>query len=160
MIETKITVDRETIIKGYKKAYSLRVLRDGASFYNLRAFFVFLAVAAVDAFLGASELIGAHLCVITALAIGASFYHYFDWLKKVEISAADYDLDVILDDEGVTFKPDGRRIEWDEYAYFKEYEDYLEITNKSGDISFLPKRDEYVRAIIFTKSKIENHANN
>jgi hypothetical protein len=129
-------------------------LRDGAAFYNMRAFYVFLAVAATDAFFGAGELIGAHLCVITALAFGASGHHYFDWLKKVNESAADFELDVILDDEGVTFKPDSKRRAWSEYDYFKDYGDYLEITDKAGEISFLPKRDAYAEAIIFTKSKI------
>ena len=157
MIEAKILIDRDLVIKGYKKAYGLAALRNGASFYSFRAFFVFLAVAFADAFFGGGHLIGVHLCVITALAIGASVYHYFDWLKQVTTNARDYELHVVLDDEGVTLKNEhDKRLEWSSYDYFKEYEDYLEITNKAGEISFLPKRDEYAPAIIFTKTKIPN----
>ena len=156
MIEANILIDRDLVIRGYKKAYGIAVLKHGASFYSFRAFFVFLAVAVADAAYGGGHLIGVHLCVITALAIGAGFYHYFDWIGQVTRNAHDYELDVILDDEGVTFKKDNRRIEWSEYDYFKEFDDYLEITNKAGEISFLPKKDEYAPAIIFTKSKITN----
>ncbi len=156
MIEANILIDRDLVIKGYKRAYGLTTLKNGASFYNMRAFFVFLAVAFADVLYDGGHLIGVHLCVITALAIGAAFYQYFDWTKKLSATAADYELDVILDDEGVTFKHDNKRIEWSEYDYFKEYEDYLEITSKSGEITFLPKRDELAEVIVFTKSKIPN----
>ena len=154
MIEANILIERDLTIKGYKKAYSLTVLKNGTSFYSFRAFVVFLAVAVSDALFGCGDLIGVHLCVISALAVGAAFHNYSEWLDEVTRNAQDYELDVILDDEGLTFKSDNRRIEWKEYDYFKEYEDYLEITYKAGEVSFLPKRDEYARAIVFTKSKI------
>jgi len=155
MIEANILIDRDLVIKGYKRAHGITTLKNAASFYSWRAFFVFLAVAFADAFFGGAHLIGVHLCVISALAIGASFYQYFDWLNRLSASAADYELDVILDDEGVTIKNDrDKRIEWSSYDYFKEFEDYLEITDKAGEISFLPKKDEYARAIVFTKTKI------
>lgn len=157
MIEANILIDRELVIKGYKQAHGLQVLRDGAAFYSVRAFWVYLAVALADVFFGAGHLVGAHLVVISALAVGASFYHYFNWINQLNASAKDYRLDVVLDDEGVTIKNDNdKRIGWDDYAYFKEYGDYLEITNKTGEISFLPKRDEYAKAVIFTKTKIPN----
>jgi hypothetical protein len=71
------------------------------------------------------------------------------------LKTADYKLHVVLDDEGVTLKNDhDKRIEWSSYAHYKEYEDYLEITDKAGEISFLPKRDEFADVIVFTKSKI------
>lgn len=155
MIEARINIERDLVIKGYKTAYARQVLRDGAWFYSFRAFFVYLAIAAADAFYGGAHLIGVHLYVISALAVGASLYHYFDWLKKLSAAAKDSELHVVLDDEGVTVKSDGdKHIGWDSYAYFKEYDDYLEITDKAGEISFVPKRDEYADTIIFTKSKI------
>jgi hypothetical protein len=157
MIEAIITIDRDLQIKGSKKAYGLQALRNGASFYSRRAFVVFLAVAVADALFGGGHLIGIHLCVISALAIAAAFYFYFDWLTKLSANARDYELDVILDDEGVTIKNDNnKQITWNSYSYFKEYEDYLEITHSSGEISFVPKRNELADVIIFTKSKISN----
>jgi hypothetical protein len=157
MIEAQITIDRDLVIKGYKKAYGIKLVGDGARFYGWRAFVVFLAVAVADGVYNSEELIGAHLCIITALGITASFYHYFDWIKELSAAAADYELHVVLDDEGVTLKNDhDKRIEWSSYAYFKEYEDYLEITDKASEISFLPKQDEYADVIVFTKSKIPN----
>ena len=155
MIEAHITIDRDLAIKGYKRAYGKTTLKNGLGFYNIRAFFVFLAVAVADALYDGGHLIGVHLCVISAVGIGAAFHHYFDWVKQLSATTRDYELHVVLDDEGVTVKNDNdMRIEWDSYAYFKEYEDYLEITNSSGEISLLPKRDDLADVIIFTKSKI------
>lgn len=155
MIEASIIIDRELAYRGYKKAYGAAVLTQGAGYYSALAFWIFLAVALIDVVFDSAHLIGVHLGIIGALALGASVYHYFDWLKKLDAGAADYELDVILDDDGVTIKnADNKRLEWDSYAYFKEYGDYLEITDKEGVISLLPKRDEYARVIIFTKTKI------
>jgi hypothetical protein len=157
MIEAQITIDRDLAIKGYKRAYGIKALREGAAFYNFRAFYVFLAVAVADVLYGGGHLIGVHLLVITALAIGASLYHYFDWLRKLSATMKDYELHVVLDDDGVTIKNDGgKRIAWSAYAYFKEYEDYLEITGAAGEVSLLPKRDELAKVIVFTKTKIPN----
>jgi hypothetical protein len=156
MIEANILIDRDLTIKGYRKAYGLKVFGSGGSFYGWRAFAVFLPVAFADAFYDRAELVGVHLFIIIALAVAASAHHYFDWLKELYASAEDYVLDVVLDDEGVTFSSDNKRIEWSAYDYFREYEDYLEITNKAGDVSFLPKRDEFADVIVFTKTKIPN----
>ncbi|MEP6903185.1 MAG: hypothetical protein ABJA66_15660 [Actinomycetota bacterium] len=155
MIEAQITIDRDLIIKGSKRAYGIQAIRSGAAFYTWRAFLVFLAIAFGDAVYGGGDLIGLHLCIISGLAIAASFYNYFEWLNKLTASAQDYELHVVLDDAGVTIKNNyDKHIEWGSYTYFKEYEDYLEITNSSGEISFLPKRNELADVIIFTKSKI------
>jgi hypothetical protein len=157
MIEAHIEIDRELVVKGSKKAYARQALHNSASFYGGRAFVVFLAVALADALFGGGHLIGVHLSVVGALGIAAAFHSYFEWEKKLAASARGYVLDVVLDDEGVTFTNDrDKRIEWDSYSYFKEYEDYLEITHSSGDISFLPKHDEIADVIVFTKSKIPN----
>lgn len=157
MIEANITIDRDLIIKGYKNAYSMKALRDSTAFYNVRAFFVFLAVAFADIYFGAAHLIGVHLVVIAALAIGASLYHYFSWLKQLSANAKDYELHVVLDDDGVLIKNDNdKRLAWSSYSYYKEFDDYLEITNSTGEISFLPKRNELVDVIVFTKTKIPN----
>jgi hypothetical protein len=161
MIEAHVLIDRDLVIKGHKRVYGLQALREGAAFYSIRAFYAILAVALVDSFYGAGHLITAHLCIIAALALGASVYHYFDWTKRLAADAKDYELHVLLDDEGVTIKNQNDfRIDWDSYAYFKEYEDYLEITNKQGEISFLPKRNEIAGVIVFTKSKISNYETN
>jgi len=157
MIEANILIDRDLIIKGYKRAYGLTALKNGAAYFSSLGFWAFIAVALVDVAFGGAHLIGAHLVAITVLAIAAALYHYFDWVRQVERNAKDYELDVILDDDAVTIKnSDNKRIEWSAYAYFREYEDYLEITDRAGEISFLPKRDEYARAIVFTKTKIPN----
>ncbi|HVE58647.1 MAG TPA: YcxB family protein [Pyrinomonadaceae bacterium] len=157
MIEAHITIDRDLKIKAYKRAYGITALGNGASFYGWRAFVVFLAVAVADGFYESGDLIGVHLCIITALAIAASFHTYFDWVKKLAAGAQDTELHVVLDDEGVTIKNEhDKRIEWSSYAYFKEYEDYLEITHSSGEISFVPKRNELADVIIFTRSKISS----
>ena len=161
MIEVHIPIDRDLIIKGYKKAYAMQVLQNGAAFYSWRAFIVFLVIAIVDVIYKSGNLIGIHLYVITGLAFVASLYHYFDWLKQVSTNARDSELHVVLDDDGVILKDEAdRRIEWSSYKYFKEYEDYLEITNSSGEISFLPKNNDLANVIIFTKSKIPNYENN
>jgi hypothetical protein len=161
MIEAHVFIDRDLVIKGHKRVYGLQALRDGAAFYSIRAFYVILAVALVDVYYGAGHLISAHLTIIAALAAGTSVYHYFDWTKQLAAGAKDYELHVLLDDEGVTIRnQDDLRIKWDSYAYFKEYEDYLEITDKQGEISFLPKRDELAGAIVFTKSKISSYETN
>ncbi|MBS1797371.1 MAG: hypothetical protein JSS81_26350 [Acidobacteria bacterium] len=158
MIEAHILIDRELVFKGRKKAYGRRALGDGASFYSMRAFYVFLVVAAVDGLYAGAHLIGPHLVAISALAIGAAFYHYFDWLKRLEAAAADFELHVVLDDDGVTFKNEPKTFRsWNDYAFYREYGDYLEITDKAGEISYLPKRDEYAAVIVFTKSKIAAH---
>jgi hypothetical protein len=155
MIEAHIPIDRDLTIKGYKKAYGMQALRSGTSFYSWRAFIVYLPVAFADSFYGRPDLIGVHLYILVGLAVAASIYHYFDWLKKLSADARDTELHVVLDDEGVTIKNDhDRRIEWETYSYLKEYDDYFEITHSSGDISFLPKRNELAELIIFTKSKI------
>ena len=157
MIEANILIDRDLTIKGYKRAYGMQALRNGASFYSGRAFVVFLAVAIVDTLYGAGQVVSAHLYVLAALAVGASVYHYFDWLRKLSADARDHEFQVVLDDAGVTIKNENdKRIEWSAYAYFKEFEDYLEITDTAGDVSFLPKRDELADVIVFTKTKIPN----
>ena len=153
MIEANIRIDRDLIIRGYKKAYGMQTLRSGASFYSWRAFAVWLPVALADGFYGRADLIGVHLYILVGLAVAASVHHYFDWTKELSLSARDSELHVALDDEGVIIKND-KRIEWDSYSYFKEYDEYLEITHSSGDISFLPKTNELANVIIFTKTKI------
>jgi hypothetical protein len=155
MIEAHISIDRDLAIKGYKKAYGMQALQNGASFYSWRAFIVFLPIAFADGFYGRADLIGVHLYILVGLAVAASLHFYFDWMKKLSANARDTELHVVLDDEGVAIKNDNdKRIEWETYSYLKEYEDYLEITHSSGDISFLPKRNELAEVIIFTKTKI------
>ena len=161
MIEAHIPIDRELIIKGYKKAYGMAAIKNSAYYYSRWALIVFVAVAIADVLYGGGNLISIHLYVIVGLAFFASLYHYFDWIEKVSRNARDSELHVVLDDEGVTIKSkNDLRIEWSTYTHFKEYEDYLEITNSSGEISFLPKRNELAEVIIFTKSKIPSYENN
>ena len=155
MLEARIRIDRDLIIKGHKKAYGLKTLGEYASFYSWRLLVVWLAIAVVDGLKNQGDLIGLHLYVIAGFAVAGSVHGYYDWVKRLSQSARDWELHVVLDDEGVILKNENdRRIDWDSYIYFKEYEDYLEITHSSGEISFLPKKDEIADVIVFTKSKI------
>jgi hypothetical protein len=155
MLEAHITIDRDLIIKGYKKAHAVKVLGDAVGFYGWRLLLVWLAVAAADGMKDREDLIGIHLFIVLGAAAALSIHTYYDWTKKLAGAAADGYLHVVLDDEGVTIKNDNdKRIEWDSYSHFKEYEDYLEITHSSGEISFLPKTDELADVIVFTKTKI------
>jgi hypothetical protein len=154
MIEAYIHVDREIIVKGYKKTYGLQVLRNAASYYTMRGFFLIVVIAAIDAFFNAGNLIGLYVCVISAIAIGASVLHYFDWVRQVNAGAADYELDVALDENGVTIKNNNDYIAWSEYAYFREHDDYLELMTKKGQLSFVPKEDHLGEIVFYTKTKI------
>lgn len=155
MIEAHIRIDRDLIIKGYKKAHGMKALGNGASFYSWRLLLVWFAVAMVDAWGNRADLMKIHFCIIMSLSVVAAVHSYFDWSKKLSQTAQDTELHVILDDEGVTIKNDlDKLIEWNSYSYFKEYDAYLEITHSSGEISFVPKTDELANVIIFTKTKI------
>lgn len=161
MIEALILIDRELAIKGYKKAHRLASMKNLTVLYGGLGVGIFLAVALVDIIFDSRHLLGAHLLAVFGLMLVTGIYHYFQWVEQLTKNMKDYELDVVLDDEGVTLKNNhDRRIGWDAYAYFKEYEDYLEITNKAGEISLLPKKDEYARAIVFTKTKIRNSSGN
>ena len=157
MIEKLITIDRETAIKAYKKAHRPALIKNLVAGYGGLGFSLFIMVALIDMVFDSRHLIVAHLLAIFGLITVICIYLYFQWVEQLTKTMKDYDLDVILDDEGVTIRNNNnKRIAWNEYAYFKEYEDYLEITNKTGEVSLLPKRDEYARVIVFTKTKIPN----
>jgi hypothetical protein len=69
-----------------------------------------------------------------------------------------------LDDTGVTTRApqdviqdamnEESRYEWSFYQSFKDYEDYLQITDINGGITFVPKTVELMELVEFTKNKI------
>ena len=154
MIEEHIQIDKNLAVKGYKKALKFKAIRDTTYFWATRLFIVWIAIVIADQIGNQGQLIGLHFQFILGLWVIASIYSYVDWYKKIN-NIEGWDFHAKLDEKGVTTTISKEsRMDWNSYANYKEYEDYLQINDVHGGITFLPKTSKLNNVIEFTKTKI------
>ena len=150
----KITISAALAKKVFWRAYKYRLLWKHAKFYGVILLFgaggfsTFQFIAS-----GRVAFSGLYLLFpIWAVLIVFSYSKSYYILKNVNEG---YSFDVKLDEEGV--ETSDQKISWDEYHYFVEFDEYLEIHGPKNSISFVPKTAElhdileYVRKRIPTK---------
>lgn len=103
----------------------------------------------------AEHLIGLHAKLFLGIWVIISAYEYVNWYRRIGDTDG-WSFYAELDEAGVNTNAAAKnRIEWDSYVSYEEYEDYLQINDKRGGISFLPKTPDLFEAIEFTKRKIQ-----
>jgi hypothetical protein len=154
MIEAQVKIDDELAVKGYRKALRFKALKEHAYYYSSKLAVVWVVVAFADALFGAPHLIAPHFFFLLALSVAATAYGFFQWDKRIgELKG--WSFYARLDEMGVTTRnPQENWYEWNSYAGYREFDDYLEIERLPGEISFLPKTPELFQVIEFTKEKI------
>lgn len=154
MIEAHVKIDKNIAVKGYRKALRSQALKDIPYFYASRLMIVWLVVCFANALAGMSHLSGYHGLFFLATWAGISVHGYRKWYREVgEMDG--WEFYARVDELGVTTDATSEtRNEWSKYSSYAEYDDYLQITETSGGITFLPKRPELEELIEFTKTKI------
>jgi hypothetical protein len=159
MIEAKINVPREIIIDGLVKSRTIKtVLSDLsalASFYLL----AWSVVIFVDVLTNNLYLIWWHFLALAFLVLIMTLYADSQAIKKIKSTAKNSEYTAKLDDSGVYINYPDKHHGWDEYEYYKEHDEYLEIKGKTTGITFLPKTNELIEVVKYTKTKIPYKVN-
>lgn len=155
MLEAQIEIDKELAVKGYKRALKNKALREIAYFYASRLTIVWLVVSAANLLVNEENLTNYYLLIFAGLWIISTTHGYLQWQKKLANETQGWSFYASLDDIGVTTNINrNNRYNWDFYTNYIEYDDYLQINDSQGDVTFLPKSAELSEIIEFTKNKI------
>jgi hypothetical protein len=85
----------------------------------------------------------------------ATVGRYIIWYQEIGEVTVGWEFDVVVDAEGVTSRSDTSVTrEWSFYKQYREYEDYLEIEDHDGDITFVPRSTDTQELVEFTKGHI------
>ena len=154
MVEARIEITDEIAAKGFKKAMAASAIKQIASYYGNTLAILWVIVAIVDGIAGVGELIFYHLLAMIGIWIVASMLRYREWSKEIARTPG-WSFDAWLDEDGVTTRTDGeRRVSWNFYRNYVEYDTYLQIEDETGNFTFLPKTPHLHQVIEFTKGKI------
>lgn len=156
MLEANIKIDDELAAKGFKRALKFKAMRDIAYHYGIRLMIIWLVLMFANGIMNAPHLNTIYLMFLAGLWLIASAYSYYDWARKIDYTKG-WSFYAKIDELGVTTNVDHEaRYEWSFYKNYKEFDDYLQIEDINGGISFLPKKPELFEIIEFTKRKISN----
>jgi hypothetical protein len=157
MLEARIEIPDKIAAEGFKRAMTPSAVPQIASYYGNKLALLWVIIAIVDGLAGSGELIFYHLLTMIGVWIAASVLRYLEWSKEIARTPG-WSFEVSLDDDGVTITRDTtdvkRRVGWSFYKNYVEYDKYLQIEDRDGNFSFLPKTPELLKVIEFTKEKI------
>jgi len=159
MLEAHVKIDKELAVKGFRRAKRYSAFHEIALFYGYRLAAVWIVISIADAVIGAPNLMTFHLVVLGIVWLAATVHRYAQGYKEVAQQTVGWEFYAKLDDIGVT--TDAEQVPniqdfypWSHYTGYREYDDYLEITDINGQTSFLPKDPKLYEIIAFTKRKI------
>lgn len=99
-----------------------------------------------------------HLLAPGIVWVVVSIFGYVNWQKGLVEKAEGWGFDARVDKTGVTTWHDTEsRHNWNFYLDYKEYDDYLEIRDQDGNVTFVPKEPHLAELIEFTKKQIPVH---
>lgn len=154
MLEANIQIHKDLVVKAYRRAWRYKALRDISYFYAIRLLIVWMVAGAANNVTGKSGSINFHLTFIILWVI-AVIHGFIKWHKDISRTMTNWDFNAVLDYSGVTTKTiSENNYKWNFYKNYQEYEDYLQINDFKGGITFLPKTPELCEIIEFTKSNI------
>ncbi len=154
-----IKIDKELAVKGYRRALRFSAFNTYSYYYAVRLVVVGLAIAMADAFWDERDLIPRHAAVLGVVWLGITLFEYIRWYHDLGTKTEGWEFDATLDDTGVKSyaKVEAEnKYAWDFYTSCREYEDYLEIRDSNGQVTFVPKTQELNDLVNFTKEKIPN----
>ena len=89
---------------------------------------------------------------ILAIWGGLTLYHLLRIYISINQLKQGYSFYAKLDKDGVELSD--QKIPWEDYAFYLEYEDYLEIHHHDKSVSFLPKNDVIQEILDYTRKHI------
>jgi len=152
-----IRIEKDLAIKGYRRALRFSAFNTFAYYYATRLTVVGLILAMADATAGERDLIPRHAAVLAIVWLGITIYDYVCWYRDLETKTVGWEFDATLDDSGVkvyTKYEAESEYPWSHYTSCREYEDYLEIRNSKGEVTFVPKTSDLLEMVAYTKEKI------
>jgi hypothetical protein len=158
MLEAHIKIEKELAVEGFRRALKFKAVKDISYFYGLRLMIVWIVISLANALAGEEHLSGYHGLFLIAVWIAFSVHVYYKWHRDLGDTEG-WEFYAQLDEFGVTTTADGEnRNEWNFYSSYIEHEDYLQINDTDGGITFLPKTPELTELVEFTKRKISEKA--
>lgn len=159
MLEAQIKIDHELAVKGFRRALRFKAFQDISYFYAVRLMAVWLVVSLVNALWDRGGLTTIHLIFLAVLWLIVSIHDYYKWHKELAGRTEGWEFIAKLDDGGVATRliqdpQEEVRQDWDFYQSYRDYEDYIQINDTGGGITFLPKTPGLKEIIEFTKNKI------
>lgn len=152
-----IKVDKELAVKGYVNAFRFSGLINLASYYGTRLAVVWVIVAMADGIAGERDLAPLHALALAIVWLGVTSYEYVQWRLRLKADTVGWEFDATLNETGVKTYAKAeseKEYPWDFYTACREYEDYLEIRDSDGNVTFVPKTLELAELVAFTKEKI------
>lgn len=161
MLEAHIKIEKDLAVKGFRRARRYSAFHEIAQFYGYRLAAVWIIISIADSVIGAPNLMTFHLLVLALVWLAVTAHRYAQWYRELDQKTEGWEFYAKLDDVGVLteveptldlqdFHP------WSHYSRYKEYDDYLEITDIYGETTFLPKEPMLCEMIEFTKRKIRS----
>ena len=154
MPEAHVRIEKELAVEGFRRALKFSAVKDISYYYGLRLMVVWIVISLANALAGEEHLSGYHGLFLLAIWIAVSVHGYYKWHRDLGDTEG-WEFYAQLDELGVTTTVNGEnRNEWNFYSSCIEHEDYLQINDTRGGITFLPKTPELAELVEFTKRKI------
>lgn len=155
MIVAHVTIEKELAVRGWRRALRFRSIKNISYFYAVRLTIVWIIISIVNGIFDDGRLTGYHLLALTIVWLVATLARYINWYREIGENTVGWEFDVVLDDDGVTSKSHSSMTRnWSFYKQYREYDDYLEIEDSDGNITFLPKTNDMQELVEFTKAHI------
>jgi hypothetical protein len=115
---------------------------------------VWFVISFANAMAGEAHLSGYQGLFLIGVWIAASVHGYRKWHRDIG-EMEGWEFHARADELGVTTDAASEsRKEWSHYSSYIEHDDYLQLNDMTGNITFLPKSPELEEFIEFTKTKI------
>ena len=154
-VTAHIKIEKEQALRWSRRAFRFSALFKFAWFYAIGLIVFWLVIAMTDVIGGQPQLASLHALALFLVWIGLTSYDYYRWYKGLEKTSVSWEFDAALNEEGVkTNQKVDREVPWSFYTGYREYDDHLEIHDKENQVTFIPKIDELVDIVTFTKDRI------
>ena len=156
MISGHVQIERELAIRGWRRAFRFRGLWKLAYYNACELIVIWVVIAIANAIQHQGVLSIFHFEILAIFWVVATLACHIKWYLDIEKNTFGWAFDAILDENGVkvTRSESEKHYDWVSYKAYKEYEDYLEIEDIKGNVTFLPKTEDLAEVISFTKSKL------
>lgn len=157
MMKVHIKVDKQLATKGWRKALGFKTLRETASGFATAVIIVWIVLFMTNSITGQGQFTTYDFAALALIGLAATVATHIKWYIDLGKNSPDWEFDAILNDQGVkthAIVETDREVPWSYYKGYREYDDYIEIHDEKNQVTFIPKTDELMDAVAFTKENI------
>lgn len=157
MIKVHIKIDKQLATRGWRKAFGFKTLWETAVGFAAAVIIIWVALFMTNSITGQGQFTTYDFAALALLGLAATVATHIKWYLDLGKNSQGWEFEATLDDQGVkthAIVETDRDVPWSFYKGYREYDGYIEIHDENNQVTFIPKTEELMDAVAFTKENI------